>query len=228
MENTASGSTGYLLFEAYSSPPTTPQIVAIVLAVAFVAAVVGASIFGNVLHDDSKAARPPYSFARAQMMWWTLIIGLAIILYCGAMGDAPKITGTCLTLLGIGAATTLTARIIDTRQRLTAEREGTGLTHLDGDSQGFFEDLLSDENGISVHRFQAFVFNVIYGIAFLNTFARSGQFPVYDVEALALLGISSAGYLGMKAFEAPKAPAPAGEGDELLDATPVGGQLASG
>ena len=79
MADTAPGSGGYLLLDAFSSPLTAPQIVAIVIAVAFVAAVVGASAFGNVLHDDSRAARPPFSFARAQMMWWTLIIGLAII-----------------------------------------------------------------------------------------------------------------------------------------------------
>jgi hypothetical protein len=160
-------------------------------------------------------------------MWWTFVIVLSVILYCGINGDTPAITGTCLVLLGIGAGTTISARIIDGRQRETAQTRGNVPLHQDELSKDFFTDILSDESGLSVHRFQCVVFNLVYGLAFLYTFVTTSTFPAYGSEALALLGISSAGYVGLKAFENQK-PTAEGQSDELLDANIPPAQTASG
>jgi len=196
-----------------------PKIVALIGALILIATVILTSIYTNILRDQSMAASKPFSLARAQLMWWTLIIGLCVIMYCGAHTEAPPITGTCLVLLGIGAATTISARIIDTRQRDESNAAGNVPTHQDEGARNFFADILSDEAGVSVHRFQSFVFNGIYGISFLYGFGLHSVFPIYNGEALALLGISSAGYVGLKAFEnkSPSTPG-AGQNDELLDA----------
>src|SRR2546429_31588 len=91
------------------------------------------------------------------------------------------------------------------------------------ESQGFFTDILSDDNGLSVHRLQALVFNAIYGVAVFTHFAREHGFDTYGTMQYAVLGLSSAGYLSLKALEndpqnrTHTQNARAG-GDELLDA----------
>ena len=68
---------------------------------------------------------------------------------------------------------------------------------------GFFVDILSDQNGVNLHRFQAFVFNVLYGLIFVIQFSEGNYtaFPDFDDTILTLLGISSAGYIGLKTGE---------------------------
>jgi hypothetical protein len=196
-----------------------PKVIALIGALIFIATIVLTSIYTNILRDQSLAASKPFSLARSQLMWWTSIIGLCVIMYAGVHTQPPEITGTCLVMLGIGAATTMSARIIDTRQRDELNTAGLVPTHQDEGTRNFFADILSDESGISVHRFQSFAFNAIYGISFLYSFGLHSEFPEYNAEALALLGISSASYVGLKAFEN-KAPITASVGlnDELLDA----------
>jgi len=214
--------------EAAYANPQAPQTVAMIVAGIFVAAVFLSAIYTNILRDSSVATDKPFSLARTQLMWWTLVIGLCVILYSGAYTTAPPITTTCLVLLGIGTATTMSARIIDSRQRDQLAAAGTTLTHQDQAGDGFLADILSDDSGVSVHRFQAVVFNTIYGLSFLYSFWTRNAFPDYDGQALALLGISSAGYVGLKAFEN-KAPTPGtGQSDELLDANAPPSMTAAG
>ena len=93
----------------------------------------------------------------------------------------------------------------------------------DRECAGFFTDVLSDENGVSVHRLQAFVFNVIYGVAFFTHFVATEMFQTYGAVQYAVLGMSSARYLGLKALENnPRnqvgAQSRGTAGDELIDA----------
>jgi hypothetical protein len=211
------------LISQYANPSVSQQIALVVAALLVLAAIV-LSWHSNILRDQSHAEKRPFSLSRVQFMWWTVIIAVAVVLYCGIDSHGPAISGTCLVLLGLGTGTTLTARIIDDRQRDEAEKSGNVPLHQDANSRNFVQDILSDETGVSVHRFQAVVFNFVYGVSFLYTFAREGAFPAYDGYVLALLGISSAGYLGLKSLENRK-PAVAGKSDEVLDvdvaATPV-------
>jgi hypothetical protein len=208
----------------------TTESVALVMAILFVIATIWTSIYTNILRDQSLAPVKPFSLARVQLMWWTLVIGVCVILYCGVDGKPPDISDTCLVLLGIGAATTMSARIIDERQRTQLVSAGNLPMHQDQNvaRRDFFADILSDEGGVSVHRFQAFVFNVIYGISFLYSFCDQSTFPEYDGEALALLGISSASYVGLKAFENKVPTTAAGQSDELVDGNAPPAMTAAG
>lgn len=142
----------------------------------------------------------PYSFARVQLWWWTLII-------CGSYLGIYAITGiywslnsTCLILLGISTATTVSGALVDTRQI----EDPKVIRTQDAPSQGFLKDILSDEQGVSMHRFQALVFNVAYGASFvISVFdeGNEGKFPEYGEFTLGLMGISSATYLAMKTNE---------------------------
>src|SRR3954471_18219802 len=65
--------------EAAYANPQAPQTVAMIVAGIFVAAVFLSAIYTNILRDSSVATDKPFSLARTQLMWWTLVIGLCVI-----------------------------------------------------------------------------------------------------------------------------------------------------
>ena len=79
-------------------------------------------------------------------------------------------------------------------------------------------DILSDQNGVNIHRFQNVIWTVIAMVLFLCKvrYMGCGELPTLDGTLIALTGISSATYLGLKVNEnnkpaippTPTAPAP--------------------
>ena len=65
-------------------------------------------------------------------------------------------------------------------------------------SEGFFKDILSDDSGISFHRFQVAGWTVVLGIIFIASVYRVLAMPDFPTELLALMGISSGTYIGFK------------------------------
>ena len=65
-------------------------------------------------------------------------------------------------------------------------------------SEGFLTDLLTDVNGITVHRFQMLVWTVVLGIIFGIGVYRELAMPMFSTTLLALMGISAGTYLGFK------------------------------
>ncbi|HEY7639005.1 MAG TPA: hypothetical protein VH814_04710 [Steroidobacteraceae bacterium] len=182
------------------------------------------AVKSNLLRDVSTAARRPFSFARSQLLWWVAILVFCLLHNYAQALDLPAINETCLVLLGVGVGTTGIANVIDARQRATAAMHGVAVVQ-DRQSQGFIIDILSDDNGVSVHRLQALAFNIIYGVAFLTHFLSTGTFEQYGALQYAVLGLSDVAYLGLKSLENdPRVLASAGRGpasgDELLDADP--------
>lgn len=152
----------------------------------------------NALRDDSTAAQKPYSFARVQLWWWTIVILATFVAGYGFYGTMWPFNETCLALLGISLATTTAGRIIDNQQVSDENVQRHQDTCV---SEGFFNDILSDENGLSVHRFQAAFLNLIYSGAFVIETLSNNAFPTFDAQTLGLLGISSSAYLALKANE---------------------------
>lgn len=72
-------------------------------------------------------------------------------------------------------------------------------------SEGFFTDLLSDNNGVSFHRFQIFVWTIALIVIFIASVYNVLSMPEFDGTLLALMGISSGTYLGFKVPE-PRTP----------------------
>ncbi len=70
-------------------------------------------------------------------------------------------------------------------------------------SKNFFNDILTDVNGISLHRFQSFVWTLVMGGIFLVEVVVHKKMPQFDEYTLALLGISSGTYLALKIPEQP-------------------------
>jgi hypothetical protein len=65
-------------------------------------------------------------------------------------------------------------------------------------SQGWFRDITSDLNGTALHRLQTLCWTVALGAVFLISVYRELSMPDFNGTLLALMGISSAGYVGFK------------------------------
>jgi hypothetical protein len=158
----------------------------------------------DLLRDLTEIKPKPYSFARVQMAWWSVIILSAFAAVVFSTLAIPKLDDTILILMGIGIGTTGIARTVDVSDIMHNRRR----TQDDG-TDGFLLDLLSDNNGASISRFQAIAFNVIFGVWFVVVVWHNlGQVPLpeqiipkIDATNLVLLGIGSGGYLALKTME---------------------------
>jgi hypothetical protein len=70
-------------------------------------------------------------------------------------------------------------------------------------SQGFFRDLISNISGTGLHRLQALIWTMVIGWAFEWKLCSEAapSLPVLNENLLAVMGISSAGYVGFKTVE---------------------------
>lgn len=146
-----------------------------------------------------------YSWSRVQLAWWTLIIMTAFATILLMDRQAPDLATSTLILIGISSATIATARTIDVsdqdKLKVLAPQ----------DSQGLIIDILSDQTGVSIPRFQNVVFNLIFGIWFIgevltNLVQMPGGginaiMPIITTNNLILLGLSSATYAALKTTE---------------------------
>jgi hypothetical protein len=142
-----------------------------------------------------------YSLARVQMALWTVNVMIAYLAIWAITGSVDSLSESALALLGIGSGTALGAALIEGGQ---APREPQP-------SAGFISDLLSDENGFSLHRVQLLGWTVVMTIVFWGGIAHSLAMPQFDTTMLALMGISSGTYLGFKLPEANAAKAAAAQ-----------------
>ncbi|KAA6438433.1 hypothetical protein FEM33_17245 [Dyadobacter flavalbus] len=143
----------------------------------------------------------PFSLTKVQFGLWTVIISSVYIYLSLIKGDCAvgTINKTALVLMGIFAGTAVASTIID-KNEMNDNRD----RHQNTPSQGFFVDILSDDNGISLHRFQNFAWTIIAITVYLYKVSeiRTGcELPELSDTLLALTGISSATYLTLKSQE---------------------------
>jgi hypothetical protein len=143
----------------------------------------------------------PFSLAKVQFGVWTVIISSSYIYLSFFKGDCAEgpINKTALVLMGIFAGTAVASTIMDKRE-ISDNRP----RHQNSPSQGFFIDILSDDNGISLHRFQNFVWTVIAMTVYLYKVSqiRTGcVLPELSDTMLALTGVSNATYLILRSKE---------------------------
>lgn len=65
-------------------------------------------------------------------------------------------------------------------------------------SDGFFSDLIKEGDGPAFHRFQAVVWMIVLGGIFIFKVVYNLEMPEFDGTMLALMGISTTAYLGLK------------------------------
>ena len=143
----------------------------------------------------------PFRLTKVQFGLWTVIIASSYIYLSLCRGDCAvgSINKTALVLMGIFAGTAVASTIMD-KSEINDNRD----RHQNSPSQGFFIDILSDDNGISLHRFQNLAWTIIAIMVYLykvSLVTKGCQMPELSDTLLALTGISSATYLVMKSKE---------------------------
>jgi len=144
---------------------------------------------------------PPYSLSRFQLAFWFFLVVAGYTLVWIITGELDTITQSILALIGIGSGTALGAALIDT-PNVTNQSTDTAPPPPPPPAQasrGFLTDILSDPaGGVSIHRFQMFVWTLILGIIFVVSVYKDLSMPEFSATLLGLMGISSGTYLGFK------------------------------
>ena len=185
--------------------------------------------FGGAEGPNGAALRRPFSLAQSQMAWWfALVIAAFIFLYL-LTGDFNTLTNQALTLMGIGTGTALGAVMVEKTksnpvlqnftqllaqisQSEAARAAPAELSALYAKrdelarrlaSQNFLVDILTDVDGVCLHRFQIMAWTLVIGVVFCIGVYRNLALPSFDGTILAVLGISAGTYLGFKVPEQP-------------------------
>jgi hypothetical protein len=168
-----------------------------------------AAFHANASEKKIEAPKAPFSLARTQLAFWTVIIFSSFV-YLLFKHDfsIPYLHHVNLILLGIALGTTVTGKIIDDSQK-------ANLPNLSQDhpSEGFLIDILSDKNGVSIHRLQNVLWTLIVGVIYIQCVAAQSSLPdetVLTDNLLMLMGISTTAYVGLKTMENSKGPENAG------------------
>ena len=145
--------------------------------------------------------RNPFSLTKVQFGVWTVIISSSYIYLSLCKGDCAEgpINKTALVLMGIFAGTAVASTIQD-KKDIDENRP----RHQNSPSRGFFIDMLSDDTGISLHRFQNFVWTLIAMTVYVYKVTKITTgcvLPELSDTLLALTGISSATYLVLRSKE---------------------------
>jgi hypothetical protein len=156
--------------------------------------------------NNIENPKPAFSLSRTQLAFWTVIISSTFIyvvinLSSGTSIVIPDIPPVNLVLLGIAAGTTVVAKVIDNSQK---DNAGDTISQQDLPSKGFLTDIISDENGISIHRLQNVIWTAIVGVIYIYYVMTSSKIPdgtIINNDLLGLMGISAGTYLGLKTTE---------------------------
>jgi hypothetical protein len=153
--------------------------------------------FTSLVRDVGRAVSVPFkqrtfSLARTQMAWWTLIVVGSYIYEWIASGTMPPLSAQALALMGIYSVLTVSSRSVDLNRQTKFPPSSPGV---------FFNDLVSDESGVAIHRVQMLVFTIIVGLMFIYQVVTTTSMPALEPYTLTMIGISGATYIGLKATE---------------------------
>src|SRR5665648_996750 len=160
--------------------------------------------YGLLRDESTLETKKPYSYARTQLTWWTVIVLSGFITIILSRFEIPTFTDGILVLLGISSVTTISARISDNSDQTKAETDGL-IQNLP--SQNFLLDILSDNNGVSIHRLQAVLFNISIGFWFIHesiinisnsALEMNNILPDLEMKNLILMGLSAGTYVTLK------------------------------
>lgn len=163
------------------------------LVVAFVGVAVMLSRRTSLIRKGGsiRGALGPYSFSKAQQMFWFILVAAAFVFLWMMTGEVDTLTESVLALLGVSAGTGVATWMIDSsRDAGTAE------------SRGLLLDILSDGGGLTIHRVQAAAWTLILGVIFCVTVYRTLFMPQFSFTLIALMGISAGTYVALKLPEA--------------------------
>ena len=165
-----------------------------------------------------KDKKLPYSLAKCQMAFWFAIVLASFLFIWAVTGDYDSISDSVLVLLGISAATGLgvvvqnqnkeegskrTQKIKELSDQLDAANTPVEKQPIEEQlkayvptSEKLLKDILTDERGVSLHRFQMFVWTIVLAGIFIYEVYEKLAMPEFGATLLTLMGISSGTYIG--------------------------------
>ncbi len=178
-----------------------------VIYTAIVVLIVGLGYLGyksDLLRDSGTEpplpGRKPYSLARTQLAVWTVVIVASYLLLVAVLGSTNPFNDTALILIGVSAATGLTATAID--NGATAKAADTAQVVAKPMeprvSKGFVIDVLSDDEGVTIYRLQMAVWTLALAAVFFFKVWTELAMPDFNGLLLGLLGVSNGTYVGLK------------------------------
>jgi len=151
----------------------------------------------------------PFSLAKSQLAFWTVaVIGSFLYVFFATGRFSGVMSNTVLWLLGISTGTTALSAAaggpaapaapppVPPAGAPPAPPPAPPQVH-----QRFFTDILSDNQGMNVHRLQMAIWTAAFGGIFIYESIKSGVFPTFDDQAFVLMGISSVTYVWFKRSE---------------------------
>ena len=147
----------------------------------------------NLLRDagpePGPGLRKPFSLSRTQLAVWLIVITGSYLFIWTILGTTNPLNQTALILLGVALATGMTANAVDPPPAAAAAIPA---------SKGFFKDLLSESEGITIYRLQLVVWTLVLVWVFGYAVWHDLAMPTFDNTLLGLMGISNASYVGGK------------------------------
>jgi hypothetical protein len=141
-------------------------------------------------NDSTKRVLGPFSLGRTQMAFWFLLTFSSFLFLLAVTGSLDTITPQVLALMGISAATGLGSVLVNNAKAATGAQRVS--------SASFLADILTDDNGFSLHRVQMLFWTVALGAIFVFSVWRDLAMPEFSDTLLALMGISAGAYIGFK------------------------------
>jgi hypothetical protein len=173
--------------------------------------------------DPGPGNLRPYSLAKTQMAIWSVVILGSFLSIWAITGAYDTVTNSALVLMGIGAGTALAVIAQDKGKEVKSKIGGknkqmndlandqtqapdvkaAGIAKLKQDIQdlapiteSFLPDILTDADGISLHRLQMAIWTLVLVIIFIKEVYCNLAMPEFGETLLALMGISSGAYIG--------------------------------
>lgn len=151
---------------------------------------------------DSDPALPnfrdrPYSLAKSQLAFWmVVVVGSFVWVFFAKEAYSGLLNNTVLWLLGISSGTAALSAAAG-----GAPPAGAGVAPPSQRHQSFLGDVLSDNQGMNIHRLQMLIWTAVFGGIFVYETLTTGKFPAFDDQAFVLMGISSVTYVWFKRTE---------------------------
>lgn len=145
----------------------------------------------------------PYSLARLQFLLWLLVIFFGMLHIWIITDVLISPTGSTLLLLGISGGTFYLGNLLDTPSGGGTPLAPAALTAFinENQSKNLIFDVLNDGKSISLHRLQLLLFTLFLCCYFVTAVIGGLIIPQISETMLALMGISSTMYAGVKTTE---------------------------
>ncbi len=189
----------------------------VLIEIALIGTVVVLAVRTALLRDADPSVPDyrlrPYSLAKSQLAFWTVVIisTYLFIFIAKPAGVVNVLNTTALERLGISMGTSALAGVtgapaapaprapvpFSTRPiQAQAPAPAPSQAH-----QNYIDDILSDNQGMNIHRLQMALWTLVFGGVFVCLCYQNQDFPSFDQQVFVLMGISSGTYVWFRRTE---------------------------